>query len=61
MEPENGMITQTTKSDNGQPPLEFTDKMHDWMAKLGLPVNMHSRLAKQAWDYFRESQYYAEI
>lgn len=52
--------TTQTSSHNGQPPLEFIDKMHDWMAKLGLPVNMHQRLAKQAWHYFKESQHYAE-
>ena len=46
------MTTETTKKI--MPPLEFMDKMSDW-----LDERLRSEeIAKRAWKYFMESQYY---
>lgn len=42
------------------PPLEFTAKMHDWMAHFNGDALNHQEIAKAAWKYFMESQYYAK-
>lgn len=41
------------------PPLEFIDKMHDWMSGLIMPKEMYKQVAKEAWKYFQQSKYYA--
>lgn len=47
------------------PPLEFIDKMHDWIHELcddgdGMFSDGHKKLAQKAWKYFMESDYYVK-
>jgi hypothetical protein len=52
------MTTPTTL-----PPLEFIDKMHDWMCELQahpLSPHGHKELAQRAWKYFEESKYHVK-
>lgn len=42
-----------------KPPLEFIDKMHDWLAEHTGNTLGHRTIARMAWKYFQDSQYYA--
>ena len=52
-------MSDTKTTENIMPPLEFTDKMHDWMAEhTGGNTLGHETIARLAWKYFMDRQYF---